>query len=155
MLLREALTSLPDRGAARDVAVATAITTLVVLGGAFYTLRPREAPIPQVPTILIPNPPSLEAATRVLLSGPVDPAPINLAMHELTTYRNLYGVWRASTSRSCPERLLELNRFDASLHAVDPWGTPYQFLCGESYGPFTTRSAGPDRIWDTEDDIAP
>jgi hypothetical protein len=50
--------------------------------------------------------------------------------------------------------LLELNYYDAALHAVDPWGTPYQLICGADYGPLSVRSAGADRAFETADDLS-
>jgi hypothetical protein len=147
MLLREAVSPVPDATVARRVAlVVTALTAGVFAGAGYAAARNHVAPPAEVPTITIANdPPAIET--------PEDMAIVTM---EVATYRSLFYERRvmANDGRSCPDRLLELNRFDARLHAVDPWGTPYQFLCGAQYRPtFQVRSAGADRVFDTEDDV--
>ena len=153
MLLRDAVSPLPDRTFARRVGITTAITTAMILGGMLYVLgKPRvdRQPTPRA-TIRIP---SIEAAR---LPAEMHPAERALVKRELARYAfEAFPAWAASDpERECPRHLLELNRFDPTLHAVDPWGTPYQFVCGRQYQVgLSTRSAGPDRAFDTADDLS-
>ena len=55
--------------------------------------------------------------------------------------------------RGCPERLGELDRYLHRTSSLDPWGTPYQFRCGDGALGLPVRSAGPDQTFDTRDDI--
>lgn len=157
MLLREAVSSLPDRAAARRVAiVVTALTAGVLVGGAHAMYR-RTQIVSVVPAIRIASV-EVAKADRFERTGVASSEDIALAKDELNRYRHLfYSQWvMANPGRSCPARLLEINRFDARLHAVDPWGTPYQFLCGAQYRPtFQLRSAGFDGVFDTQDDLTP
>jgi hypothetical protein len=147
MLLREAVSPAPDAVAARRVAVVFgALTAIVMAGSAYAALRTEGAPTEHVPTILIDPAVVIDASSDDIAN----------VQDELARYRDaFYSHWVvANPGRSCPARLLEINRFDWRLHAVDPWGTPYQFLCGAQYRPtFQMRSAGADRVFDTQDDI--
>jgi hypothetical protein len=149
MQLRDAIAPEPDLQSARRIGIAVGITVMVVFtGGAIAALHvDREPPLPDVSNDL---PPSLR---------PLPPAPgvwtanqIALARRELAGYAlETYPQWVAgSLDGGCPRHLLELNAFDVTLHAVDPWGSPYQFACAPT---FWVRSAGPDRVSETDDDL--
>ena len=83
---------------------------------------------------------------------------LELAKREVAAYAfEAFPRWALNNvDRACPDRLLELNREMPSLHAVDPWGTPYQFLCGAQHRVtgLRVRSAGPDHRFETPDDLA-
>jgi hypothetical protein len=155
MQLRDAVAAIPDHSFARRVAVATGITTAIAIGGAIAVIcssSPRERPLPkQVPTLAIASmhggrPPPATATPEALA----------LANTELAVYAyETFPQWVVTNpDRACPRHLLELNAFAPSLHAVDPWGSPYQFVCGAPYGAvLTMRSAGPDRVFETADDL--
>lgn len=152
MLLRDAVAPFPDHSFARRVAVVTGITTAIAIGGALVVLACPPAferrPVAAAATEL--RIPSIVVA-QVLASE------LALVQRELRAYAfDLFPRWVLEhPARACPRHLLELNHFDPTLHAVDPWGTPYQFVCGAAYGPgLTTRSAGPDRVFDTADDLS-
>lgn len=156
MLTRDAVASIPDPSFARRVAVATGVTTALVVGGALAVIlcssrTERTVPIPkQVPTIAIA---SFHAAPPAV----AQPGEIAMAGRELFAYAyEAFPAWVATNpDRTCPRHLLELNYFDPELHAVDPWGTPYQLICGAQYGSgLSMRSAGPDRAFDTADDLS-
>jgi hypothetical protein len=153
MQLRDAVAPIPDPSFARRVAVATGITTAIAIGGAVAAIcsaSPRAVPIPkQLPTLAVAS----------MYAGPAvaQPAEIARANDELRVYTyETYPSWLANNpDRRCPRHLLELNYYAPSLHAVDPWGSPYQFICGEQFGSMLlTRSAGPDRMFDTADDLS-
>jgi hypothetical protein len=139
MLLREAVTPI--------VSVSSAL-----MFGVFLLFQRSPAPRAQgVPTITIENvvamPPPSEAT----------PEQLGLARYELFAYAEIaYAKWKEATNRTCPDRLLQLNAWLPSLHAVDPWGRPYQFLCGAQHGVtgIRLRSAGPDHLFDTDDDLS-
>jgi hypothetical protein len=156
MMQRDAVAPVPDHSFARRVAIATGITTAVVIGGAIAaisTSSPRPVEIPeQVPTLAIA---SVHGAD--LPPIPVTPEALALANTELAAYAfETFPQWVVTNpDRTCPRHLLELNAFAPSLHAVDPWGSPYQLVCGEAYGAvLSMRSAGPDRTFDTADDLS-
>ncbi|MDQ3335390.1 MAG: hypothetical protein M4D80_09515 [Myxococcota bacterium] len=153
MQLRDAVTPIPDHSFARRVAVATGITTAIAIGGAIAAIAassPRPLPSPkQLPTLAVAS----------MYGGPAEaqPADIALANHELHAYAfETYPSWvAANPDRECPRHLLELNHYAPTLHAVDPWGSPYQLICGKQYGRvLSMRSAGPDRLFDTTDDLS-
>jgi prepilin-type N-terminal cleavage/methylation domain-containing protein len=50
-----------------------------------------------------------------------------------------------------PERMLESRELDAAMSLRDPWGTAYAVECPSDE--VVATSAGPDRAFDTEDDI--
>jgi len=111
----------------------------------------RSLPAPEA-TIRIPS----IAAARLPVAE-AQPADVALVKRELAAYAyEAFPAWAASNpERECPRHLLELNRFNPTLHAVDPWGTPYQFACGRQYAiGLWTRSAGPDGVFDTADDLS-
>ena len=156
MHLRDAVCPPPHLPAVARVAVTVAVLTTIVVAGAFVSLRrtmhlcfTEQAPA-GMPTIDIPIP-SIEAAVATADE-------LALVQREVRGYAfEAFPSWAAShPDRACPDRLLQLNVYDPSLHAVDPWGTPYQFLCGEQHGVSgaRVRSAGPDRVFDTPDDLA-
>jgi len=63
--------------------------------------------------------------------------------------------WQASTSSDgCPSiAQLQTERFlDPGQPETDPWGTAYRIACEREE--VTVRSSGPDRRWQTGDDIA-
>jgi len=147
MQLRDAIAPEPDLKSARRIGIAVGITVLVVFtGGAIAALnvdRPRIV-AEQIPTIEIP---SVRFARTVATEHEIALARRELAGYALETYPQWVA---ASLDGGCPRHLLELNAFDATLHAVDPWGSPYQFACAPA---FWVRSAGPDRVFETADDL--
>ena len=148
MQLRDAVAPIPDHSVARRVAVATGILTAVAIGGAIAAICSSSPRPPTIPTQL----PTLAVAS--LYAGP---AVIARANNELRSYAfETYPAWASEHPlNKCPYHLLELNRYAPSLHAVDPWGSPYQFICGKQYGPvLSMRSAGPDRKFETSDDLS-
>ena len=158
MLPREAVSPYPDPRFARRVAVVFGVTTAIAVGGAILTVL--NAPVMadnQLPTITVA---SIEATKTIAITRDVAVAAtteeITLARLEVAGYvTRAYSAWAAHNSHECPRYLLEVNTYDPTLHAVDPWGNPYQSLCGtKQYGvSFTVRSAGPDRRFDTADDL--
>ena len=63
-----------------------------------------------------------------------------------------YPIWQAQhPGQTCPYSLMELAEFADSKDAKDPWGQHYLMWCGP-HG-FEVRSAGPDGLDDTRDDI--
>ena len=123
----------------------------MVLGGTLVVLLD-DPPPPTPPPLGIPI---LDVASFRRLPTPDELA---LAERELAAYAfEAFPRWALTNfDRMCPDRLLEINREMPSLHAVDPWGTPYQFLCGAQHRVtgLRARSAGPDHKFDTPDDLA-
>ncbi|HVK88203.1 MAG TPA: prepilin-type N-terminal cleavage/methylation domain-containing protein [Kofleriaceae bacterium] len=72
---------------------------------------------------------------------------------------NAYGSWsQANPSKSCPEKLSDLNEYVNKKETKDPWGTEYKMLCGPNLpagvkGGLAVESAGPDQKFGTEDDV--
>ncbi|WP_394827975.1 hypothetical protein [Pendulispora albinea] len=67
--------------------------------------------------------------------------------------RRVAQLFRASNPTACPSMLdLQCERqFEPSTHIVDEWKNPFRIECvGDE---IFVRSAGPDRKWDTADDI--
>jgi hypothetical protein len=74
-----------------------------------------------------------------------------------------FAAWRKSTpvDKACPPSLGEIARFtgkDPVEDTKDPWGTPYRMRCGDSFsglkaGEIAVDSAGPDKAFDTTDDV--
>ncbi len=152
--IRDAVAPVSDVPFARRVAAVVCASTLGILGAAGYVLlhppRARELPAVQIPTIRL---------SGIGLAVPTAAAPADrtLALTELVDYAtDAFPAWAVDhADRRCPDRLVELNRYRPRLHAVDPWGTPYQFLCGAQFAVhgLRTRSAGPDQRFDTRDDL--
>lgn len=69
-----------------------------------------------------------------------------------------YPSWStANPSKSCPDKLEDLNEFMNSKDIKDPWGTPYKMLCGQN-APAGVKgvgiqSNGEDTKEGTSDDI--
>ena len=148
MLLRDAVTPPPDLRSARRVGIAVGITAAIVFGGgaivALNVDRPRMAIVEQVPT--------MDVARMRYDSALASAQQLQLAQRELAGFAfETFPQWAADNpKRACPRHLLELNFYDPTLHAVDPWGRPYQFSCTPH---LWARSAGPDRMFDTGDDL--
>ena len=53
----------------------------------------------------------------------------------------------------CPRSIDELSPVIARDNALDAWGTPIELRCGDPIRGAFIRSAGPDRHFDTPDDI--
>ena len=154
MLPRDAiLPPSPRPPAAFWVGVAIAGLTAFVVAATVFTCMSRE-----LRDHGLHGAPAVPVASFTGARAPADPASLERAQRELAAYA--YEAWpawvAANPDRACPQRLLELNHFLPSLHAVDPWGTPYQFLCGAQHGVtgLHVRSAGPDAAFDTADDLA-
>jgi len=54
---------------------------------------------------------------------------------------------------TCPRSIDELSPFVRRDHARDPWGTALELRCGNGMRGAYVRSAGPDRTFETTDDI--
>lgn len=62
-----------------------------------------------------------------------------------------YPSWRADhRGQRCPASLDELNEYMNQKDDLDPWGTPYEMLCGDR---IYIHSRGEDGIDDTDDDV--
>jgi hypothetical protein len=68
--------------------------------------------------------------------------------------------WKAKSRgmSSCPVSIDALLEYTNMNDANDPWGTPFELLCGASAprnapGGVGVRSAGPDRKTGTDDDV--
>ena len=60
--------------------------------------------------------------------------------------------------KACPDRLADLDEYMQGASAVDPWGHPYEMLCGKNLPPgarggIAVRSVGKDGVAGTADDI--
>jgi hypothetical protein len=55
---------------------------------------------------------------------------------------------------ACPKTIEDLSPIVARDRAIDPWGTPLELRCGSGIRFAYVRSAGPDRRFDTTDDIS-
>ena len=69
-----------------------------------------------------------------------------------------YPSWRAShLDRDCPASLAELNEYINNNDSNDAWGQPLELHCDavDRFSPIRMwiRSAGPDRRFNTDDDI--
>jgi hypothetical protein len=155
MLLRDAVTPHPEPKFARRIAVVVGATTALALAGTIVALLSaptRSYALPAQTTTFA----SFEPAKRYAVVD-AKPSDIAFARRELVTYASeAFPSWVVDNpARECPRHLLEVNAYFPTLHAVDPWGTPYQLVCGKRlYGVnFMTRSAGPDRAFDTADDL--
>lgn len=63
-----------------------------------------------------------------------------------------YPTWaRDHPTQTCPTSIDDLKEYLAGDVINDAWGTPRDWLC-DGKG-FTVRSAGPDRVLDTADDL--
>lgn len=61
--------------------------------------------------------------------------------------------WRVDFGSKCPPNIRSVVRYvESRPRSSDPWGTPYRVHCLPGYWP-QVFSAGPDRIFDTCDDI--
>lgn len=127
--LRDALCPLPDR-TPRWLAFAVGLITAIVVAAAATVLFEREA-----------------ART----------ARAAKARYWADAYAHRgYPAWvAANPDRACPARLAELDAYVGRRDTIDPWGTTYQFLCGRQHGVvgLRVRSAGPDRQFDSADDV--
>jgi hypothetical protein len=147
MELRAAVTPEPDYPFARRVALFAGVLTAGVIASTIAVAvhsrhERREMPIP---TIVFERAELEHFAS--FRSDPPDPPPpgaMQLAVTELEAYARLAGGY-------CPRDLLVVNMAMPALHAIDPWGNPYQTACNT--GAVAFRSAGPDRVYDTADDL--
>lgn len=69
-----------------------------------------------------------------------------------------YPQWSvAHPDDQCPASLAALLEYFERMTTRDPWGTELRMYCGPSLPPgvkgFGVRSAGPDRTYDTPDDV--
>lgn len=67
---------------------------------------------------------------------------------QIRTIEQAIQMYRLRES-GCPS-MADLEKKYLSGDPRDPWGTDYRIECGD---PDVVRSAGPDRLWDTEDDL--
>ena len=70
-----------------------------------------------------------------------------------------YPSWAAETNHiSCPSSLRDLTEHANAQSTLDPWGTELEMKCGYQPGGsihgIYVRSAGPDKRFDTPDDIS-
>jgi type II secretory pathway pseudopilin PulG len=69
-----------------------------------------------------------------------------------------YSSWAAAhPGKACPDTIAELSEYVNDPKMLDPWGQPFQFLCGPTMPQgakgVLVISAGPDQKMGTEDDI--
>lgn len=69
-----------------------------------------------------------------------------------------YPSWaQANPSKSCPDKLEDLNEFMNNKDIKDPWGTPYKLYCGQTLPAgqkgLHVSSAGEDQKEGTADDV--
>jgi general secretion pathway protein G len=97
-----------------------------------------------------------------LLSSMVGFASINISMKakvqtagaDARTIRTAALSWAGSHGTGeCPRRsmLVDDGILDEASHTSDPWKTPYRIICKEER--ISVSSAGPDRKFDSQDDI--
>jgi hypothetical protein len=151
--IRDAISPAPDPQFARRTAIVTGLTTMLVLGAGVFALSSAERPDPATSAATVPAFKAARAAPDRTPS--VDH---HAVWAELRTYAfEAYPMWAVDyPDRECPRDLLEVNRYAPNLHAVDPWGSPYQFQCGRQWNirGLLVRSAGPDARFDTTDDLS-
>ncbi len=128
--------SLPDSVVMRRLAVVIGLVTAIAFGGTVGVLLSKSTPA----TVAVP---AEEPRDREL----------RFARWELDMYvGHAFSLWRhLQPQRTCPRDLLELNRHAPYLHAVDPWGAPYQLACER--GGIVVRTAGLDGALGTTDDL--
>jgi general secretion pathway protein G len=69
-----------------------------------------------------------------------------------------YGHWSAvHQNKACPDSITDLAEFVNDPKMLDPWGNPYQFMCGptmpQGMKGVLVISAGEDGKFNTADDI--
>jgi hypothetical protein len=70
-----------------------------------------------------------------------------------------FPLWSfAHPGLPCPASLAELDHYIDRTDTLDPWGRHYLMQCGPDVpdgarGVLVVRSAGPDRTWQSQDDI--
>ena len=78
-------------------------------------------------------------------------------IHMTDLANNAYGMWqRDFPDAACPDKLDDLIKYANKHDIKDPWGTAYDMKCGEGLPEgtsFGVVSAGPDRKFNTPDDI--
>lgn len=79
--------------------------------------------------------------------------PAERAMREMKQLAFAGATQYRVDHRACPTALAEVAVLVVGAKTTDPWGTGYQFRCGDGALGFPMRSAGPDRRFDTRDDI--
>lgn len=93
--------------------------------------------------------------------APFNPAPsgdpkVDAARIAVRRYAlEAFPVWQGRNPGKCPRTLDELNQLARRGDSVDPWGRPFQMLCGDpaSAYPIAVVSYGPDGQGGTDDDI--
>jgi Type II secretion system (T2SS), protein G len=138
MELRHASSIVPDHAFARRIAVVAGLLTAVVIVGVVVVALSRRAT------------PAMRTAPRET----VRQEKLRHAQWELDEYAGIaFANWaRQKPAGACPANLLAVNAYAPHLHAVDPWGQPYQYFC--TNGVFSMRAAGADGSYDTTDDLA-
>ncbi|MDX2054239.1 MAG: hypothetical protein SFV15_17695 [Polyangiaceae bacterium] len=74
-------------------------------------------------------------------------------LRSLQTIRSQAQGWYLRHERSCPSVDIVMKDLGNEPHcasAEDPWGTPIRLTCHDG---ITTSSAGPDKQWETRDDV--
>ncbi len=141
--IRDALSPYPDQPITW-LAIVMAATIVAVLTGALATLgHPSHRRCHSVERMSIPD---VDIDDIVAAQTARD----TIASYDLVAYPN-WAV--AHPGQPCPDRLAELNEYAGWTTTLDPWGKSYQFLCGYGIHGIRTRSAGPDGLFDTADDI--
>jgi general secretion pathway protein G len=86
-----------------------------------------------------------------LLSSMVGFASINISMKAKDQTAGADA--RTIRTGECPRRsmLVDDGILDEASHTSDPWKTPYRIICKEER--ISVSSAGPDRKFDSQDDI--
>ena len=158
MLLRDAVCPPPHPPLVVRIAITMSVLLAITVGGTFFVctrFQPKDADIPMLDATTFRDTGSASFRHLPVVATPEE---LQLARTELSAYAfEAFPAWLVTNPhRECPDRLIEVNRHLPALHAVDPWGTPYQFLCGAQHGVggLHARSAGPDRMFDTTDDLA-
>ena len=95
--------------------------------------------------------------TRCRTPMPSDTGKARMAVHAYAF--DAFPQWSiAHPGLPCPASLAELDRFIGRTNTLDPWGRRYVMLCGADVpdgvqSVRVVRSAGPDGIWLSPDDI--
>lgn len=93
----------------------------------------------------------------VVLASGTSPGPS--AVDETRTLVRVYAFeafpqWAlAHHEEACPRAIAELSAVAGRMHARDAWGTELELRCGNGVRGAFVRSAGPDRRFETADDI--
>lgn len=93
------------------------------------------------------------AVQAAVLSYDTEYSRFPAAADNLTLTKILTGTSDVENPRTIAFLSVRSSEIGAKGEIIDPWGTPYQFFVTVD-GKFHTRSAGPDKIFGTADDIS-